>query len=121
MQETEPGIFAVAPGEIINIDVTPIGTGVFVAASLNGDTLSPSSGANTAPHYQFEAEGPVGTVHVLAMEFSFPEGDNSGFSKPDEVPRYEFSISGDQGGSSSFVVRENSPIKDPFFEFTVTN
>jgi hypothetical protein len=111
MHETEPAIFTVEAGETIDIRVTAIGTGVFVAASLDGHTLSPLPGSNNAPHYRFVA-GPAGTVHVLGMEFSFPQA-NAG-------SRYDVSITGDRGGSASFTIRESSALKDVSLEFTVT-
>ena len=111
MQETEPGIYTVEAGETIDIRVTAIGTGVFVAAGLDGHTLSRLPGSNNAPRYRFVA-GPAGTIHVLQMEFSF--------SQPNAGSRYDVSITGDQGGSASFTIRESSALKDPSLEFTVT-
>src|SRR5205807_4980440 len=96
MQETEPAMYNVAVGETIDIKVTPIGTGVFVTASLDGQTLSPLTGSSTAPHYRFVADGPVGAGHIMAMEFSFPEAN--------EGSRYEVSITGDRGGSARFTI-----------------
>jgi hypothetical protein len=113
MQETEPAMYNVAVGETIDINVTPIGTGVFVAASLDGHTLSRLPGSDNAPHYRFVADGPVGTAHILGMEFSFPQANQGS--------RYDVSITGDHGGSAGLKIKESDPIKDPFLTFTVTN
>lgn len=111
MNETEPAVYTVEAGETIDVSVTPVGTGVFVAASLDGHTLSRLPGSNNAPRYRFVA-GPVVTVHILGMEFSFP-GANAG-------SRYDVSISGSLGGSARFTIRENSALKEVTLEFTVT-
>ena len=111
MQETEPAMYNVSVDEVVDIRVTPIGTAVFVAASVDGGTLAPLSGSNNAPHYRFVARGPVGTDHVLGMEFSFP-GAKKG-------SRYDVAICGSDGGSASFTIGVNNAIKDPFLTFTV--
>jgi hypothetical protein len=113
MQETEPAMYDVAAGETIDVTVTAIGTGVFVAASLDGNTLSPLPSSANAPHYRFAADGPAGTGHILAMEFGFPQANNGS--------RYDVSLTGDRGGSAGFTIKESDSIKDPFLTFTVTN
>jgi len=111
MQETEPAIYTVEPGESIEISVTAVGTGVFVAASLDGKTLARLPGSNNAPRYRFVA-GPLGRVHVVQMEFSFPQAKAGS--------RYDVAITGDRGGSAKFTIRESSALKDPSLEFSVT-
>jgi len=111
MHETEPAIYTVEPGEHIDIRVTPSGTGVFVAAGLDGQTLARLPGSDNAPSYRFVA-GAIGRVHIVQMEFSFPQA-NAG-------SRYDVAITGDRGGSASFTIRESSALKDPSLEFSVT-
>lgn len=113
MQEIEPLKYTALVGEVIDVVVTPTGTGVFVAASLDGHTLSPLPGTSTAPHYRFVVNRPVGRTHFLAMEFSFP-GAGKG-------AKYDVSVSGDHGGSASFTISKEDSVKDPFLRFKVTS
>lgn len=113
MQETEPAIYSVAVGEVINVTVIPTGTGVFIAASLDGNTLSPLPGGGNTPHYRFVVGMPVGGAHLLGMEFSFP-GNNPG-------SKYDVSITGSHGGSAAFTISNDDSVKDPFLTFNVTS
>ena len=111
MQEIEPLRYTVVNGETIDIIVTPTGTGAFVAASLDGTTMSPIAGSDNAPHFKFVANRPVGRTHFVAMEFSFPgAGDNA---------KYDTAISGSNGGSAKFTISKNDSVKDPVLRFKV--
>lgn len=110
MHETEPAIYTVETGETIDVNVTAVGAGVFVAASLDGATLSRLAGSDNAPRYRFVA-GSVGTIHILGMEFSFPQAAPGS--------RYDVTITGSRGGSASFTIRESSALKDVSLEFSV--
>ncbi len=112
MQEIEPLKYTAALGEMIDIIITPTGTGVFVAASLDGHTLSPLPGTGNAPKYRFVINRPPGRTHFLAFEFSFP-GAGKG-------AKYDVAIAGDQGGTASFVSKKEDAVKDPFLRFKVT-
>ena len=112
MQEIEPLKYLVELGETIDVIVTPTVTGVFVAASLDGHTLSPLPGTNTAPHYRFLVNRPIGRTHFLAMEFSFPGADKGA--------KYDTAITGSHGGSASFTISKDDSVKDPFLRFKVT-
>ena len=111
MTEVEPLKYTVELGETIDVVVTPTATGVFVAASLDGHTLSPLPGTGTAPHYRFLANRPIGRTHFLAMEFSFP-GAGKG-------AKYDTAITGSHGGSASFTISKDDSVKDPFLRFKV--
>jgi hypothetical protein len=113
MQEIEPLKYTAQIGEVIDVVVTPTGTGAFVAASLDGHTLSPMPGTETAPHYRFVINRPVGRTDFLAMEFSFP-GNEKG-------ARYDVTITGDHGGSATLTVSVNNAVKDPILRFKVTS
>ena len=113
MQEIEPLKYTVVLGEVIDVVVTPTGTGVFVAASLDGHTLSRLPGTNNAPHFRFIVNRPVGRTHFLELEFSFP-GAGPG-------ARYDTAISGDHGGSAGFTISKEDSVKDPFLRFKITN
>ena len=111
MQEIEPLRYTVVGGEQIDVVVTPIGTGVFVAASLDGHTLSPIPGTNAAPHYKFIVNRPVGRTQFLAMEFSFPQAG--------KAAKYDVSVSGSHGGLASFTISRDDAVKDPILRFKV--
>jgi hypothetical protein len=113
MQEVEPLKYTVVVGEVIDVVVTPTGTGVFLAASLDGHTLSPLPGTETAPNYRFLVNRPVGRTHFLAMEFSFPGAATRA--------KYDVAVSGDHGGSAGFAISKDDSVKDPFLRFKVTS
>ena len=112
MHETEPLKYTAMIGETIDVIATPTGTGVFIAASLDGHTLGPLAGSISAPHYKFLINRPVGRTHFLAMELSFPGGVAGA--------KYDISVTGDHGGSAAFTINKDDSVHDPFMRFKVT-
>jgi hypothetical protein len=111
MRKIKPLRYTAQVGEQINIVVTPVGMGVFVAAALDGNPLTPTN-PTTAPDFQFSIGGPVDSTHFVEMEFSFP-GAGSG-------ARYDVAVSGSNGGSDSFTVSKDDSVKDKGLRFKAT-
>lgn len=113
MKKIKPLRYSAQIGEEITIAVTPIGVGVFVAASLDGVTLTPAPDRPNAPRFLFAIGGPVGTSHFVEMEFSFPQAGAGA--------RYDVAVSGSNGGSDSFTVSKNDAVKDKGLRFKATD
>jgi hypothetical protein len=113
MKEIEPLRYTALVGETIDVVVTPTASGAFVAASLDGHTLSFMPGSDNAPHYRFVINRPVGRTHFLGMEFSFPESAKGA--------KYDVAVSGSGGGTATFDVSNEDSVKDPFLRFKVTS
>ena len=103
--------YEVALGEVITIKVTPVGVGIFIAASLDGHTLSALPNPPATPTYIFTANRPVTRTHFVMMEFSFPSAPNTS--------KYDVQITGSGGGSGAFTIKKTTAIKDPIIRFKV--
>jgi len=111
MQKIKPLRYAAQIGEQIEIGVTAVGVGVFVAAALDGNPLTLID-PNTTARYQFPIVGPVGSTHFVEMEFSFPGAG--------PAARYDVEVSGSNGGSDSFTVSKDDAVKDKGLRFKAT-
>lgn len=111
MQKIQALRYTAKIGEEISILVTPTGTGVFVAASLDGHTFSPIPNTANAPKYKFIINRPLGRTHFVEMEFSF--------SQAGAGAKYDVSVSGSDGGSDSFTIGRDDSVKDQFLRFRV--
>jgi hypothetical protein len=114
MKKIDPFKYEVKLGEAITIKVTPTGVGVFVAANLDGHTISPLPGTGTtAPTYAFTVNRPVGRTHFLMMEFNFPGAP--------KTAKYVVEITSAAPGSDKggFTIKQTSPIQDPVVRFRV--
>jgi hypothetical protein len=112
MQKIQSLRYTANLSEEIDIAVTPTGTAAFVAASLDGHTLSPLPNTDNAPEYKFLINRPVGKTHFVAMEFSFPQAAAGA--------KYDVSVSGSNGGSDTFKVSATDAVKDVILRFKVT-
>ena len=73
MTQREPFQYAVAPGEQVRIEVTPIKLPAAVRSAQNGQTLE-NVGTDTTPVFTFNVDKPRGGWHFAKIWFHFPPG-----------------------------------------------
>jgi hypothetical protein len=106
--------YSVVNGEIVTIEITPIGVGPQVVAAQNGKEI-PNSGTSNRTKFEFTVDEVPGNHHFAKLAFQFV-----GDEPPDA--RFEIQIRGSAGGTfAGRPVRKTHQVKDPTYTFLVEN
>lgn len=117
MKKNDTFSYDVSVGEKITIKVTAInfGDSIFsVQAILDGNPITRLPGTVNAPIYEFAVTKPVGTSHVVVLEFMFGTPANA---------LYDVTISGenDQGCPCGFSVTKDDADLSRYIKFFVAD
>ncbi|HEX6623572.1 MAG TPA: hypothetical protein VF064_07650 [Pyrinomonadaceae bacterium] len=111
MRRQNIGVFIVAPGEIVTVEVEAVEVGNFETFTVDEELLDPLPGVSP-PTYQFPVTVDVCFAHFAHVSGFFPEGT------PDTA-RYEVFVSGSEGGERlrSHVIRKTHDLDSRDIEF----
>jgi len=111
MEQIDEGTYQVTLHEIVTLEITPIEVNPdFIAASLDGTTLTSPVGPN--PVFKFTVIKAPPLTHFVMFEASFP-------GAPPEA-RFDVEVSGSEGGNFMFSIAKADGVHDPVVRFRVT-
>ena len=96
MEQIEPFVYRVRPGEAIRVEISPHGLSAMVRAAQNGQAIA-ASGTAEKPAFDFTISEPVGNSHFMMVWYQFPA------NTPNDA-RYEVMVHGAIAGQATAAV-----------------